>query len=143
MTDIIGIKGTKGGKHVVDRFEVVSTQVVEELVAFHNKSGHGALALRKQSTAVMLVPPLKFTFKTQRRAAGDAFAMPTELTMQGHFVMLVDRKAMKKPPLWKFDEERADYSDEIKLAYKMAVARAMRERSDVVPKHILKFLELL
>lgn len=143
MTDIVGLKGTKGGKHIVDRFEVQATQVVERLVAAYNKTGHGALALRKQNTAVMLVPPLKLSFRSQRREPDDARVMPTELLLQGHFVMLVDRKAMGKNPLWKFDEERAMYSKEVKLAYKIAVAAAMRERPDVVPKHILKFLRIL
>ena len=69
--------------------------------------------------------------------------MPTELLLQGHFVMLVDRKAMGKDPLWKFDDARAVYNKEVKLAYKIAVAAAMRERPDVVPKHILKFLRIL
>ena len=71
MTDIVGLKGTKGGKHIVDRFEVQATQVVERLVAAYNKTGHGALALRKQNTAVMLVPPLKLSFRSQRREADN------------------------------------------------------------------------
>ena len=144
VTDIVGVKGTNGGKHVVDRFEILSTEVVEKLVGEFNTVGHGALAFRKMNTAVMLLPPLIVTFKTFRTNGLSARKFPTELSLTGHFSMLVDRKAMRKDPLFKFDEDRAVYSDELKLSYKIAFAAAMRALGPgVVPAHLLKFLELL
>ena len=150
VSDIKGIKGTRGGKHVEDRFSIVSTELVELLVGPFNSCGYGSLALRKQNTAVMLVPPLSFTFKTQRPADDDEDAdknprkFPTELTVTGHFITLVDRKAQRKAPLWKFDDERAAYSKENKLAYKMAVAAAMRALGPgVVPAHMLESLSIM
>ena len=145
ISQIKGIKGVRTGKKIEDQFEIESTELVEALVGPFNNKGCGSLALRKQNTAVMLVPPLQFTFKTERAKAGeDPRKFATELTVTGHFITLVDRKAQRKNPLWKFDDERADYSAENKLAYKMALAAAMRELGPaIVPKHILKFLEIL
>ena len=109
-----------------------------------NTDGHGSLALRRQNTAVMLVPPLTFTFKAQRAGSGeDVRKFPTELIVTGHFITLVDRKA-RKNPVWNFDDARAEYTPENKLAYKVAVANAMRALGPgVVPAHILKFLSIL
>lgn len=144
VTDIFGVRGMHGGKHVVDRFEIRSTEVVERLVSAFNKSGYGSLNLKKMNTAVMLVPPLVVSFRTQRIEGVDARQYPTELRLTGHFMMLVDRKAMRKDPLWKFDEERAHYPAENKLAYKIAVAAALRALGkDIVPQHLLDFVRIL
>ena len=137
LSDITAVKGHRGGNFVEDKFEVAATDLVEKIVAPHNTKGHGALVFRENNTAVMLVPPLDFTFKTRRDNN------KTELVMTGHFMCLVDRKG-KKGPRWAFDDERAAYDDTNKHAYKLAVAAAMRELGEgVVPARMREFLALL
>ena len=124
------------------QFDIESTDLVEKILAPYNKSGHGALVMRENNTAVMLVPPLEFKFRTQRGEGDDGRKWPTQLLVTGHFMCLVDRKG-GKPPRWAFDEERAAYGDENKLAYKRAVAAAMRALGEVVPAHMLEFLSII
>lgn len=144
--DIVTVKGARMGKYVEEEFEILGSDLVEKLIGPYNKAGHGALVFREQQkTAVMLVPPLNFTFKTQReQGVSDLRKYPTELVVTGHFMCLVDR-GPRKPPRWAFDTARALYSQENKLAYKIAVAAAMRELGpDVdVPAHMISFLEAL
>ena len=139
VSDISAVKGARGGVHVEDEFKIQSTDMVEHLIGEFNAVGKGALVLRPvTNTLVMLVPPLEFKFKT-KRSEGDKW--PTELVVTGHFVCLVDRKG-KKGPRWAFDDERAEYTPQIKLAYKQALAAA-RALGDVVPARLMDFLEPL
>jgi hypothetical protein len=140
ITDIAAVKGSRGGKFVEDQFDVVSTDFVEKIVGEFNKTGNGALTVRENLTAVMLVPPLEFKFKTTRTDDGKC---PTQLIVTGHFMCLVDRRGGKSPR-WAFDDERAEYAPENKLAYKRAVAAAVRALgADVLPARIVRFLEIL
>jgi hypothetical protein len=66
VSGIRAVRGHRGGKFVEDQFDVVATDLVERMVGAHNTQGHGALVLRENGTAVMLVPPLEFKFKTVR-----------------------------------------------------------------------------
>ena len=140
VSSIYAVKGARGGKFVEDQFDVVASDLVEHLVGKFNQTGHGALTFRAQEkTAVMLVPPLTFTFKTRRE---QDVAWPTELVVTGHFMCLVHREG--KAPRWAFDEERAAYSQQHKLAYKKAVAAAVQElKPGVVPSQLVSFLSLL
>ena len=102
-----------------------------------------ACTLRPNNTAVMLVPPLEFKFRTRRQEGTGKW--PTELVVTGHFMCLVDRQG-KKGPRWAFDDDRAEYGPENKHAYKLAVADAMRalgREREVVPARLLEFLSLL
>ena len=98
------------------------------------------MILRENKTAVMLVPPLDFSFKTRREQQGKSW--PTELVVTGHFMCLVDR-AGPKGPRWAFDDARAQYDATNKHAYKLAVAEAMRELGEAVPARVRAFLALL
>ena len=63
--DIVTVKGARMGKYVEEEFEILGSDLVEKLIGPYNKAGHGALVFREQQkTAVMLVPPLNFTFKS-------------------------------------------------------------------------------
>ena len=135
------MRGARGGKHVEDEFTVLAQDVVRDLVEpFNLKStGVGSLVVRENNTAVMLVPPLTFTFRAQRV---EGVSIPTLLTVTGHFVTLVDRKG-PKGPRWAYDDVRAEYAPTNKLAYKVAVAEAVRELGPrVVPRRILEWLEV-
>ena len=92
--EISAVRGARGGKFVEDTFSITATDLVKKLVAPFNTVGHGALVLRENKTAVMLVPPLDFTFKT-RRLDADGRSWPTELVVTGHFMCLVDRAGPK------------------------------------------------
>ena len=140
VSSIYAVKGARQGTYVEDQFDVIAPDLVERLVGKYNKTGHGALAFRQQEkTAVMLVPPLTFTFKTRREQGVD---WPTELVVTGHFMCLVHREG--KSPRWAFDEARADYGPAHKLAYKKAVAAAVQElEPGVVPSQLVSFLSLL
>ena len=142
VTDIRAVKGSRGGKFIEDQFDITSTDLVSRIVGEFNTTGHGALTLRENNTAVMLVPPLEFKFRTRRQEGTEKW--PTELLVTGHFMCLVDRKG-KKGPRWAFDDDRAEYGLENKHAYKLAVADAMRALGSerVVPAHMLEFLSLL
>jgi hypothetical protein len=141
VTEIRAVRGSRGGKFIEDQFDVVSTDLVSKLVGEFNAAGHGALALRENNTAVMLVPPLEFKFRTRRQEGTEKW--PTELLVTGHCMCLVDRKGAKGPR-WAFDDDRAEYGPENKHAYKLAVADAMRALGrDVVPTRLLDFLSLL
>ena len=140
ISKIVEVRGARGGKFIEDKFEVSSTDLVERIVGEFNVGGHGALIFREIGTAVMLVPPLEFTFKSQRSEDGKS---PTQLHVTGHFMCLVDRKG-KKGPRWAFDDDRAEYGSANKLAYKKAVAAAMHKFGDnVVPAHLLEFVSVL
>ena len=110
-------------------------------MAPHNKVGHGAMVIReKNKAAVMLVPPLEFSYRTKRVAEGED--QPEELFVTGHFMMLVPRYG--KDPRWVFDHERAKYSELNKHVYKIACARACRALGpEKIAPRVLKFLELL
>jgi hypothetical protein len=140
------VKGARGGKIVEDQFEVASVDIVHDLVGVFNKKRahcHGALVFRDNNTAVMLVPPLEFKFRTKRQGDGDARTWPTEMSVTGHFMCLVDRKG-PSGPRWAFDSTRAEYSSSNKHAYKIAVAAAMHELGpNIVPNRLLNFLSLL
>ena len=103
VTEIYAVKGGRGGQVIEDQFDLVASDLVAKLVGPFNKVGHQALVIREQAkTAVMLVPPLTFTFKTKREEGGEKW--PTELVVTGHFMCLVDR--VGKDPRWAFDNER-------------------------------------
>ena len=65
MTPIASERGGGGGRNIMDSFYVTSYDVLHVLVGMPDI---GALVLRANRTAVMLVPPLKFAFKTVRAA---------------------------------------------------------------------------
>ena len=65
VTPIASERGAAGGKHVTDSFYIMSYGVIHELMG---PNGTDALALRENNTAAMLIPPLKFAFKTVRDA---------------------------------------------------------------------------
>ena len=112
VTAISSVRGAHGGRHVEDKFEVISTELVESLVGHFNRThGHGALVLRQNSTAVMLVPPLEFRFKTKRESE-ETLGSLTELIISGHFMCLVDRVG-PQGPRWAFDDLRTAYADDI------------------------------
>jgi hypothetical protein len=138
VSDIYSVKGSRNGTFVEDQFDLIASDLVQALIGPFNSAGHGALVFREQAkTAVMLVPPLTFTFKT-RREQGTSW--PTELVVTGHFMCLVHREG--KQPRWAFDDERALYGN--KLAYKKAVAAAVQELDPgVVPSQLVSFLSLL
>ena len=145
VSAIYSVKGGRGGKFVEDQFDMVSTDLVSALVGKYNSKGHGALVVRDNKTAVMLVPPLEFKFRARRQADADGRAWPTELIVTGHFMCLVDRPNAKCPR-WAFDDERAEYTPENKLAYKMAVAAAVKELGPAavkLPARVTKFLSIL
>ena len=82
---------------------------------------------------------------------GDPRKFATELIVTGHFLCLVDRIG-RKGPRWAFDEfsdekpwGRGNYGSEAnKLAYKKALARAVRQLgADIVPARLLHFLSIL
>ena len=143
VSSIYSVKGARGGKFVEDQFDIVASDLVAGLVNQFNRIGHGALVFREQqSTAVMLVPPLTFTFKSRRNEDGESVSAPTELVVTGHFMCLVHREG--KQPRWAFDDGRAEYAAENKLAYKKALASALEELGPgVVPMHLLSFVSLL
>ena len=144
VSDIYSTKGARGGKFIADGFDIVSTDLVSELVGPFNRQGHGALVVRPNNTAVMLVPPLEFVFKTQRGEDPNGRTWPTQLIVTGHFMCLVDR-GVRKSPRWAFDDERATYEKENKLAYKKAVAAAVATLPEtiVLPARVTNFLALL
>ena len=144
VDEISSVKGSYGGVHVEDRFSIKSSKLVERLLQPHNKLGHGALVVREQNkVAVMLAPPLEFTYRTRR--VGDGEDQPEELFVTGHFMMLVPRHG--KDPRWVFDDGdkgRADYSNVNKHTYKVALALAAEALGrDKFSPRVLKFLELL
>ena len=63
------------------------------------------------------------------------------LFVTGHFMQLVPRDGRKVTPRWVFDEDRAEYTDKNKHAYKIACAQAAAAvgREKFTPK-VLKFL---
>ena len=138
------MKGGHGGKFVEDIFEVKSFSLIDLLIGKFNTIGHGALVFRdNNNTAVMLVPPFEFRFRTQRQASSDVRAWPTVLSVTGHFMCLVDRKG-PRGPLWAFDDARVDYPKENKHSCKIALAAAMHALGpEVVPARILTWLNLL
>ena len=141
-SEIVAVKGGRGGQRVEDKFSVLSTEVVQDLVGPFNSHG-GSLCLRPSNTAVMLVPPFDFRFRTQRQPEGSERSWPTELIVTGHFLCLVDRGPLKSP-VWSFDDARALYTSTNKHAYKIAVAHAMHALGEgLVMERMLEFLELL
>ena len=140
VSDISAVRGARGGKFVEDMFSITATDLVKQLVARFNAVGHGALVLRENKTAVMLVPPLDFSFRTRREEHGGSW--PTELVVTGHFMCLVDRSG-PKGPRWAFDDARAEYDATNKHAYKLAVAAAMSALGEAVPARVRAFLALL
>ena len=144
VSEITCVKGGHGGKQVEDLFEVTSLHVVDLILNKFNIRGHGSLIFHdSNNTAVMLVPPLQFKFRTQRQVSADARVWPTVLIVTGHFMCLVDRKG-PKGPRWAFDM-RADYPLENKHACKIALAEAMHAMHgpQVVPARLLEWLEIL
>ena len=140
VSSIYSVKGARGGKFVEDQFDIVASDLVAGLVNQFNRIGHGALVFREQqSTAVMLVPPLTFTFKSRRNEDGESVSAPTELVVTGHFMCLVHREG--KQPRWAFDDGRADYAEENKLAYKLAVAAALHAHTSApLPMSFMSFV---
>jgi hypothetical protein len=51
--------------------------------AKYNSKGHGALVVRDNKTAVMLVPPLEFKFRARRQADADGRAWPHDKRHKG------------------------------------------------------------
>ena len=126
--------------HVEDTFVVRSSKLVELLVGKHNKLGYGCLSFTKTKVAVMLVPPLEFFYRTKRVGDGEEPAQQ-ELVVTGHFMQLVPRDGRDVVPRWVFDEDRAEYTDKNKHAYKIACAQAAAAvGSEKFTPRVLKFL---
>ena len=134
ISEITSERGGHGGKFIEDVFEITSADLVDVLMEGHAPTG--ALCLRANATAVMLAAPLEFKFKARR---GER---TSQLLVTGHFMCLVDRDEEMGGPHWSFDDERMDYAEENKLAYKKAVAR-IAHAMDTFPAHLLEFLEVL
>jgi len=83
VSAIYSVKGGRGGKFVEDQFDMVSTDLVSALVGKYNSKGHGALVVRDNKTAVMLVPPLEFKFRARRQADADGRAWPHDKRHKG------------------------------------------------------------
>ena len=145
VSDIVAVKGAKGGKTIEDHFDVASVDMVMGMLGmFNNKrtNCHGSLVFRDNNTAVMLVPPLDFKFRTKRQD-DVARQWKTELLVTGHFMCLVDGQG-RKGPRWAFDSSRSDYSVLSKHAYKIALATAMKELGpNVVPQRMQRFTSIL
>ena len=135
VSGIKAVKGARGGRLVEDHFDVQSSDVVEAIVKPYNRGGSGAMVFRDQEQmAVMLVPPLGFTFKTKRSDDVNARRWPTELFVTGHFICFVHRP--RKAPRWAFDTDRAAYSEEHKTAFKIMLATAVSDASESVRDRI-------
>lgn len=119
---------------------------MEDLIGPFNSKGVGLLVYHhKEKTAIAMVPPLEFKFKSKRETIGSSTRRPpTELVVTAHFMCMVDRPA-PKGPRFAFDDVRAEYSEENKHAYKIAVADAMRRLGPEVevPARLLSFLSIL
>lgn len=143
VTDIISVKGGRGGRYIEDLFEVRSTDVVEALVGEFNVKGLGLAIFRdREKTGVAMVPPLEFKFKT-KRDGDNPRKYPTELVVTAHFMCVVKRPG-RNDMRWAFDDDRAEYSALHKHAYKIALADAMQRMGpDVVPERLLEWLQPL
>ena len=103
--------------------------------------GRSMVVREQNKVAVMLAPPLEFSYRSKRVADGEH--QPEELYVNGHFVMLVPRSG-NVTPRWAFDEERAEYSNLNKHAYKIAVAQACKALGPgAISKKVVEFLAAL
>jgi hypothetical protein len=144
VTDIDSVKGSRGGLHVEDSFKVLSTEVLEKIIGPFNAQGAGGLAVfrERERTGVVMVPPLEFIFKTWREPGVPAIRWRTELHVTAHFMCIVQRQG-RGGGRFAFDTARAAYTDEHKLAYKIAAADALRRLGpEHVPAALLRFLAL-
>ena len=141
VTEISSVKGGRGGLHVEDNFKVLSTDVVESIVGPFNDTGAGLAVFReRERKGVLMVPPLEFTFKTKREADKPVNKWKTELVVTAHFMCVIQRQG-RGGARFAFDTARAAYTDEHKLASKIAAADAMRRMGpDVVPEKLLEYL---
>ena len=81
VTPITSEKGAAGGNYVTDSFYITNYDLLHLLMT---RPGIGALLLKANGTAVMLLPPLKFAFKTTRAPGAQQ-----SLVISGEFGALV------------------------------------------------------
>ena len=149
VTAIASERGGGGGRHVTDSFYVTSYDVLHALMG---EPHFGALLLRANSTAVMLVPPLKFAFKTVRAAGAKQ-----SLVVTAEFGALVwgsgrwDFNAMHvTPPKDEDGDERdereaAQYTTMYnhKRGIKAAVVKLAAVKDGVVRPAMLEWLQVV
>jgi hypothetical protein len=142
-TPIVAKYGGRGGRHVVYRFKVRSTQVMQWLMRKpRTKQGAENIMFMTNRTTIALLGPWTFDFRTQR--APDA---ATELQVREHFIGLVDgqgRRTGKHSPIWEYDLERSTYSDSVKHTHKVWLALALHRYAQsegaTVPAGLVKWL---
>ena len=142
VTSITSEKGAAGGKHVTDVFYVTSYDVVHALMG---KTGTDALVLRENNTAVMLVPPLKFAFRTVR-ATGPTRC---QLIVTGEFACFVWGSRVwnyVQPPEGETEDEQTErgakeYNHSRAIA--TAVTKLAAATEGVVPAAMLAWLQVV
>lgn len=133
VTDIVAVKGTKGGKFVEDKFTINSVGVVRNVISPFNFTGKGSVAHLKNGNAVMLAPPMYLHFRRTRIGV----TYPSELHVTAHYVILHERLTTKGP-VFTFDDKRARYSDGTRVALKRDFARTVLEFPKGVFNHSKK-----
>ena len=143
VTPIEAEKGAGGGKHIADSFYVASYDVINALVEPFNEheAGTGALLLKENDNAAMLLAPLKFTFKTVRNSTRAR----QELIVTGEMGVLVFRT-----PSWDFVKPPEDEDEDAKAErevrehnHKRAIAAAVQKLGTAAPEGMLQWLQPL
>ena len=149
VTPIASERGGGGGKNVTDSFYVTNYDVLHVLMGMPDI---GALVLRANRTAVMLVPPLKFAFKTVR-----ADGARQSLVVTAEFGALVwgsrawDFNAMHvAPPQAETEDERREREaaqdatmHNHKRGIKSAVSKLAATTNGEVPPAMLDWLQVV
>ena len=135
VTTIKPVVGMREGDNVIDKFTILSEQLLGGLLGEHNRGAREAGALvMKDDRGMMLLPPLTFKFITKRSTG------KTRLRVVGHVGGILrgitqpewDFATDPKTDMSKYKESRLD-------AYKRTVARALRAISaQHVPPSILE-----
>ena len=144
VTPIASERGAAGGKHVTDSFYIMSYGVIHELMG---PNGTDALALRENNTAAMLIPPLKFAFKTVR----DAKPARCQLFVTAEFGCFVwgskvwDFVKPKDPTKETWDErvERGTKEFNHSRAIAMAVIKLAEAKEGLVPAAMVDWLKVV
>jgi hypothetical protein len=149
VTPIASERGGGGGKNVTDSFYITSYDVLHVIMGMPDV---GALVLRANRTAVMLVPPLKFAFKTVRAAgARQSLVVTAEFGALVWGSRLWDFNAMHvTPPKDEDGDERAEREaaqdatmHNHKRGIKAAVVKLAASKDGVVPPAMLEWLQVV
>ena len=142
VTKITSERGALGGKYVVDSFFITSYDVLHLLMG---QAGRAALAMRANGTALMLLPPLKISFKTTRVAGAKQ-----SLQLWAHFGALVWGSRvfdfiddLAEPANDREREELELKKLNHKRGIKAAVNCLAAETDGVVPEGMLQWLAVL